>query len=81
MSSRKGEIFDEICRGNRARYNAGSWCCFFGGAFEADVEVKMNEGVKKDVIELTTDTIEKTKKSADEVLIKLQKKVSEQVKE
>lgn len=54
---------------------------FIGGAFEADIEVKINDSVKQNVVEFTIGTIEKAKESADKVLTRLQKKIADEAKE
>jgi len=54
---------------------------YIGGVFDADVNIQVNPEVKNELVNFTSDTIEKTKQNTDDVLNKLQQKLEEQSKE
>lgn len=50
---------------------------YIGGAFNAEVNVTINQEMKDDVAELTYDTIEKAQEKTDKVFETLKRKLEE----
>lgn len=50
---------------------------YFGGVFEAEVDITMNKEVKKEAIELTHDTLKKAKESTDKAFQTLEQELKD----